>query len=134
MAPNVFDKAGIITRRYLSKEEISKLVVVGSDPGNLARSLFHLDNPQASSKAIPAGAGYDLAKLPAGREWALVIGDHSLAEDAAFQLRMSGFTLARATGTFSVDFTRSEWPGLISRARGLSDAEGWGGHGPPVMS
>lgn len=97
--PDVFDKAGIFTKQYLSSEDLSKLVIVGSEPIGLFRSLFYLDNPQSSLETIPKGSSYNLSKLPAGKEWILVIGDHSLSENAFFQLPMDGFTLVRVTGT-----------------------------------
>ncbi len=126
LVPDVFDKAGIVTKQYLSNEDLSKLVIVGSDLAGLLRSLFYLDNPKSSFEMILKGSGYDFSKLPAGKEWILVIGDHSLPANTFFQLSMNGFTLARATGTSTVDFKKSAWPGVISSTRGLSSAERWG--------
>jgi phosphoglycerol transferase len=123
---DVYDRAGIFTKQYLSNEEISKLVIVGSEPVGLFRSLFHLDNPQASLETIPRGTDYELSKIPAGKEWVLVIGDHSLPEKTFFQLPMNGFTLARITGSNTIDFSKSSWPGIIVKARGLSSAEAQG--------
>ena len=99
LIPDVFDKAGIFTKQYLSSDDLSKLVIVGSEPVGLFRSLFYLDNPESSQETIPKGSRYDLSKLPAGKEWVLVIGDHLLSENAFFQLPMDGFTLVRVTGT-----------------------------------
>jgi phosphoglycerol transferase len=79
LVPDVFDKAGIFTKRYLSNEDLSKLVIVGSDLSGLFRSLFYVDNPKSSLETIPKGSSYDLSKLAAGKEWILVIGDHSLS-------------------------------------------------------
>ncbi len=127
LVPDVFDKAGIITKQFLPDEELSKLVIVGSEPAGLYRSLFYLDNPTASLEMIPPGAAYDLSKLPVGKEWILAIGDHSLPEDICYQLlQMDDFTLVRATCTTTVDFKKSSWPGVISHAQGLSLAEPWG--------
>lgn len=126
LVPDVFDKAGIFTKQYLSSEDLSRIVVVGSEPVGLFRSLFYLDNPKASLETIPKGSRYDLAKLPAGKEWILVIGDHPLPDNTFYQLPMNGFTLARATGTDTIDFKRSVWPGVILNARGLYSAEPWG--------
>ena len=99
LIPDVFDKAGIFTKQYLSNEDLSKLVVVSSDGSGVFRSLFFLDNPQSTQETIPKGSRYDLSKLPAGKEWILLIGDHSLSEKPSFQLPMDGFTLVRVTGT-----------------------------------
>ena len=124
LVPDLFDSAGTFTRQYLSKDDLSQTVVVGSEPGGLIRSLFYLDNPEASFQVIPKGSAYDLAALPAGKTWVLVIGDHSLPKDAFYQLPMDGFTLALTTCT--VDFRKSVWRGVIVSSRGLSGAEPWG--------
>ena len=99
LIPDVYDKAGIFTKQYLSNEDLSKLVVIGSDGIGVFRSLFFLDNPQSSQETISKGSSYNLSKLPAGKEWILVVGDHSLSEKPFFQLPMDGFTLVRVTGT-----------------------------------
>ena len=91
-------KAGIFTKKYLSNDELSRLVVVGSNGIGVFRSLFYIDNPQSSQETIPEVSNYNLSKLPAGKEWILVVGDHSLSEKPFFQLPMDGFTLVRVTG------------------------------------
>ncbi len=126
VVPDVFDKAGIFAKQFLPDEELSKLVIAGSEPGGLFRSLFYLDNPKASWKTIPQGAACDLSKLPAGKEWILVIGDHPLPENTFYQLQMNGFTLARTTGANTIDFREFSWPGIISSSHGLSSAEPFG--------
>jgi phosphoglycerol transferase len=103
LIPDVFDKAGIFSKQYLSNEDLSKLVVVSSDGSGVFRSLFFLDNPQSTQETIPKGSRYDLSKLPAGKEWILLIGDHSLSEKPSFQLPMDGFTLVRVTGKNNAD-------------------------------
>lgn len=99
LIPDVYDIAGIFTKQYLSDEDRSKLVVVGSDRLRIYRSLFYLDNPQSSLETIPEGSSYNLSNLPTGKEWILVIGNHPLPEKPSFQLPMDGFTLVRITGT-----------------------------------
>ena len=126
LVPDVFDKAGIFTKQYLSNEDISRVVIVGSEPAALFRSLFYLDNSNASLEVISRGAAYDPSKLPPGKEWILVIGDHALPANTFFQLPMNGFTLARASGSNTMDFKKTAWPGVISSIRGLSIAEPWG--------
>jgi phosphoglycerol transferase len=126
LVPDVFDKAGIFTKQYLSNDDLSKVVIVGSDLSGLFRSLFYVDNPKSSLETIPKGSSYDLSKLPAGKEWILVVGDHSLPANTSVLLPPNGFTLVRATGRNTVDFKKSAWPGIISNTRGLSSAEPWG--------
>ncbi len=97
LVPNVFDKAGIVTKQLLPNEELSRLVVVGSDECGMYRTLFYLDNPTASFEKIPLRSPCDVSKLPVGKVWVLVIGDHALSEAMCCQLPMDGFTLARVT-------------------------------------
>jgi len=123
LVPDRFDKAGIFARQYLSSEDLARTVVVGSEPGGLFRSLYYLDNPSASLQTIPPGSAYDLSELPAGKTWALVIGDHELPKDR-YRLPMDGFTLVLANS--AIDFRRSVWPGVIASSRGLSVPEPWG--------
>ena len=79
LAPDEFSEAGICARQRLPEEERSKVVVVGTDERGLYKTLFYLDNPHATFATIPEGDPCDLTKLPADKEWALVIGDHAFA-------------------------------------------------------
>lgn len=126
MAADVFNKAGLFTRHYLSKEESSKLVIASSDTGRMLLSLLSIDSPRASYETIPKGAVYDISKFPIGKEWLLLIGEHPLPENRFFQIPMEGFTLVHVAGANSVDFTQSSWHGVVLGARGLHPAEPWG--------
>ncbi len=126
LVPQGFDKAAIFTKQFLSNvsnEALSKLVVVGSAPW---ASAIYLDNPEVSFETVPVGTAYDWSRLPAGKEWILVMGGQSLPENICYQLQMDDFTLARATCATTIDFKNFSWPGVISRTRGLSTAERWG--------
>lgn len=126
LVPNVFDKAGMFAKQYLTSDDISKTVVIGSDEARLFRSLFYLDNPKASLETVIDGAA--ISKFPADKEWALVIGDHSLPQNMPHKLVMNGFTLVHIIDTDNsvIDFKKSVWPGVIFSAKGLSSAEPWG--------
>lgn len=126
LVPDVFDRAGMFTKRYLPPEDIAKLVVIGSDPAGLFRTLFHLDHRDATYVALAQDESYDIRKLPADKDWILLVGDHPLSGDVFFKLTVNGFTLARAKGPDTIDFRKTSWPGLLSTARGLSAAERWG--------
>jgi phosphoglycerol transferase len=126
LEPSIFDKAGNFTKQYLPSDELSKLVIVGSDLVNLYHTAFYLDNPYVYLQAIPSGSNYDLSKLPAGKEWLLIIGDHQLKKNTFFQLAVNGFTLTRVTDSNTVDFKKPAWPGVISSSEGLHSAEPWG--------
>jgi phosphoglycerol transferase len=97
--PEVYCRAGIWAQQCLSEDELSKLLVVGSDRSGLLKTLFAVDNPGVSRQALPAGGVCDLAALPEDKEWVLVVGDHALSHKASFELSMNGFTLARVRGS-----------------------------------
>jgi len=126
ITPDVFEKAGIFTRQYLPSTELSKVLVVGSDTAGLFRTLFYIDNPQASLETFPSGFTYDLQSLPTDKEWILNIGDSSSLNSEFYQLQMNGFTLTHTTSSSIIDFRESSWPGVISSTQGLSFAETWG--------
>lgn len=126
LSQDVYDKAGIFTKQYLANEELSKTFIVGSEAGGLFRSLYYLDNAKASLEIIQSGADYDLAKLPAGKEWILVIGDHEIRGAPFYQIPMNGFALIRASGENVLDFKKGAWPGIIRKVKGLSTPELWG--------
>ncbi|WP_041164110.1 DUF7024 domain-containing protein [Mesorhizobium opportunistum] len=132
--PNVFDEAGIFAHQYLKDHDTSRLVIMSSDPSGLFRSLFYVDDPQASIVLIPAGSPADLSKVPDDKEWLLLIGDHAPPPNSRFKLDLNGFSLFRLAGSDRIDFTRRSWPGTLARVRGLSVAEGWGtwSDGPAV--
>lgn len=124
LVPDKFDNAGIFTKQFLPELDLSQVVVVGTEPGGLFRSLFYLDNVHASVQSIPKGAAYDLAQRPVGKEWVLIVGDHPLAADSYYKIAMNGFVLAHASGSNTVDFRgRGHWPGLLSGVSGLKAAE-----------
>ncbi|GAB2896720.1 hypothetical protein GCM10027046_27750 [Uliginosibacterium flavum] len=125
LVANVYDKAGLFAKQYLSKDEAAKTVVVGSDAAGVFRSLFHLDNPGARQKSIPLGAGVATGDLPAGMEWVLLVGEHALPEYFSPAVSMVGFSLLKLPVLHVVDFSSSGWMSQV-RASGLSSGEAWG--------
>lgn len=127
MTPDVFDNAGIIAKRYLGQAGTPKLSVIGSQEAGLYRALFHIDSSDANLVSLPPGVTFDARKLPSGKEWLLVIGNHPIQREGDFfELRYEGFRLARIETTADVDFTKSGWPGVVRRVAGLSQVERWG--------
>jgi phosphoglycerol transferase len=125
LVPDVFDRAGIFAHQYL-EGSTSHLAVMGSSLAGLFRSLFYVDDPQASLVEIPTGSPADLSRIAGDKEWLLVIGDHASPAGVQFKLPLNGFSLFRVAKSYEIDFTRRSWPGLLSRVQGLSFAESWG--------
>ena len=77
LVPDAVDRAGMFVKQYLSPDELSHVLVVGSAPADLFRAVFYLDDPSASLLVIPQGSNYDLSTMPEGKYWALIIGEHA---------------------------------------------------------
>jgi phosphoglycerol transferase len=126
LSQNVYDRAGIFTKQYLTNDDLSKIIVVGSDGGGLYRSLFYTDNDTADFEVIPSNATYNIADIPSDREWLLIIGDHDIIGSPFYEISMGEFTLIRVSSDSVVDFKRKSWPGLVKAVKGLSFPEAWG--------
>lgn len=123
---DVYDTAGLFTKQYLPNEELSKVVVVGSETPGLLKTLFHIDNASASLEVIQRGADYDLSRLPAGKDWILMVGGQKPLGVSPYQIPMNGFSLVRAPNSILINFKKGTWPGIILRTTGLSKPEYWG--------
>jgi phosphoglycerol transferase len=126
LVKDVYDDAAIIAKHFLTAEDISKVIIVGSEPAGLFRALYYLDNTKASIDNIQRGLEYDLTKIPAGKDWVLLIGDHGIKGEAFYQIPMNGFTFIRVRGDNTLDFKKGAWPGTIKKVKGLSTPEIWG--------
>jgi len=120
LVPDGVDRAGMFVKQYLPHDELSHVLVVGSEPADLFRALFYLDDPHASLLVIPEGSNYDLSALPEGKDWALIIGDHAWTGGAFSESPTPGFALVRRDNpAVNVHFRTDTWPGFVSRMQGL---------------
>ena len=128
--PDVYDKAGVFARHYLSAEKSPDILVVGSDMSGMFRTLLQIDSPAAAmhtTAEIDAMGNSEAAKkMLSEKRWLLVFGNHSLPEETSFKIPMNGFTLAKISGPNILDFKEASWPGVITKASGLYPAEPWG--------
>jgi phosphoglycerol transferase len=95
LVPDAVDRAGMFARQYLEHDQLSQVLVVGSEPANLYRAAFYLDDPHAGLLVIPAGSSFDMSTLPEGKIWALIIGDHPWTGGAFFESPTPAFALVR---------------------------------------
>ncbi|HQW19725.1 MAG TPA: glycosyltransferase family 39 protein [Rhodocyclaceae bacterium] len=129
--PDVYDKAGIFTKKYLAGEQFPDILLVGTNLNGMYRALFQLDNQSASIKLLPgtdAMVGQNMPNKPpiSMRTWVLIFDNQPLPDGTYFQYPMSGFTLAKVLGPSTLDFKKSSWPGVITKASGFYPAEPWG--------
>jgi phosphoglycerol transferase len=98
LVPSEVDRAGMFVKWYLPREELSHVLVVGSETADLYRALFYLDDAQASSLVIGEGTSYDLATMPQGKDWALILGDHGWHGGESRGPPTAGFRLVQRAG------------------------------------
>lgn len=124
--PDSYDEAGMFTKHYLSRDDLSNVLIVGSDKYKLYRSLFYLGNSKATIETISEGAAYNVSHLPEGKEWALVIGEHPLPDNVFYKISLNGFTLIRARKPNYLSFKTNNWPGFVANTSGLGAPESFG--------
>lgn len=127
MRPDVYAMAGVAARQHLG-EQSEPIIVFGADHSSLYRTMFYLDNPNATSVVVPAGSPIPDGALPSQARWALVVGDQSLPKGTRKEIAFRGSVLAKVGDqeVQEIDFTKGSWPGLIARTEGLSGPEAWG--------
>lgn len=122
---DAYDHAGTFTREYLPDALVSRVVVAGSEPAALYRTLFHLDNPDARVLVLEPAQPLDLKSVPSGKDWVLVVGDHPVPANVP-QIKRDGFTLLSLVDGIEIDFSQPYASPVVHQISGVSAAEGWG--------
>jgi phosphoglycerol transferase len=91
---DAYDRAGLFVREFLS-DDLSRLVVVGSERGGLYKTLFYFDNPKTSISELPANIPIEFAKILIDTKWILFIGEYPVLRKPLFQLSMGDYTLIK---------------------------------------
>lgn len=129
--PGSYDKAGLMVRHYLDRQQAGRLVVAGSDGPGLSRALFHIDHPGVSTHELRPGAPFAREDLPPRQDWVLIVGDHPLPEDIKPEVKAPDYALVKVTVEHKplakVDFSKPPLTGgVLSGVEGLSSPEHWG--------
>lgn len=131
----VDDEAGVFAKRYLTEEEKSRLLVIGSSDAGALRTLFHIDSPyvpllyKVIDKVADVNSNIEVFDIPDEKEWVLLVSgnrEYTLPRGSYFKLPMRGFSLIRLSWQGALDFSKGGSLGLLSKAQGLSFAEDWG--------
>jgi phosphoglycerol transferase len=127
MRADVYAMAGISARQYLG-EQAEPIIAYGADQSSLYRTMFYLDNPNATSVVIPANSPIPEGGIPEQTRWLLIVGDQPLPKGTRKEIAFHGAVLAKVGDqeVQKIDFTSGSWPGLIARTEGLSGPEAWG--------
>lgn len=98
--PDVYDRAAAFANAYLDKADRQQVVIVGpaSGVGGYFRTLYHLDLPvtEYGIQTVDGASDYNLANLPKGKNWILLIGDNRLVGTTILTIPGNGFSLTRA--------------------------------------
>jgi phosphoglycerol transferase len=128
-AATSYDQAGKFVHQFLSAGQRASLGIVGDDMASIMRAMFHVDALGIAPIILPPDAPFDLTRVPADKEWLLVVGQHPLPERIQPVVRTPGYTLARlplpGNMLASMDFSAPALD-LLSGVRGLGGAEHWG--------
>jgi phosphoglycerol transferase len=122
---NIGDEAGVFAAEFLPKEDLGKMIIAGSSFEQINRARYQAGNPDVTLGFIKKGEPVNPDELPKDREWLLLIDDQILP-GKYYQIQRRVFTLASLKQEKIVDFKKNWWPGIISRASGLSYPENWG--------
>ncbi|WP_427913610.1 DUF7024 domain-containing protein [Ramlibacter sp. MMS24-I3-19] len=122
--PDVYDKAGVLVRRYLGSE-VAHMTVIAPQPAPLVRAMFHLDNVNVATRQEEEGTELSVEQLPDGTAWLLVIGNYKLGEGLRSTVDFDSFSLVQVVRERFIDFRSDRWPS-VTRSSGLSWAEPWG--------
>ncbi len=93
--PSSYEQAGRAAHDILTRQERSKLAVVGSDDVALYKSLYQIDSAEATMVVIPEGAALEMRQLPAQADWIVVVGNHAVPKELELQFPRSGYALFR---------------------------------------
>lgn len=94
--PLVYERAATVARLAIPPGEQGQAVVLATYASEGYRTLFTLDNAEATFLVKPDRQTLTWAELPAGKQWIIAVGDHDLPEGAVEQTRMPGFSIGRA--------------------------------------
>jgi phosphoglycerol transferase len=124
-----YDKAGIMVRDYLSKQEAAGVTVAG-EGGGLLRALFHIDTAGADFIELTPGAPLRENELPPNRPWLLVVGPHPLPPTIVPEIRTPDYALIRlkpTQGTLArIGMDNPLGSGALTAVDGMASPEPWG--------
>ncbi len=90
---DVYDIAGTVVRRALTRDDAARVVVFGADAAGVYHTLFQLGAAAATARLLDAGAPIGEREWPASHPWAVVVGDHRLDGVEADRVDHEGFVL-----------------------------------------
>lgn len=132
MKPND-SNVGMFINSRLSKEQLAKLAVVQDNNLTQTVPMMYFNQAPIEFISIPESQQqFDLANLPLGKDWVLLMGNHELVGEALNKthedlLFFGGMTLFGGHGNITIDFKNAQWKGIINKHSGFfNPPEPWG--------
>jgi phosphoglycerol transferase len=126
---DLYIKAGLFARDYLSHEETDRLTLVGKDAGELFKARFMIDNPKVKLLVLPHGSEIKLEDLGGPRSYTMLIGDYRAPDQVQVLLQRRDFDLLHIPDPKEVKmvmFGHPQYEWGLRYSKGLSGAEPWG--------
>lgn len=125
------DRAGALVLAKVPAAERKDLTLAGTDPIEILRTQFHIDDANSQLILVPAGAPLADDQVPTHRKWLLVMRDHALPPAYKPLVQTDEFALYRLAvperriGT--IDFSKPfATDSIVASAEGLSNVESFG--------
>jgi phosphoglycerol transferase len=126
---DVYIHAGLFARDYLSREETSRLTLVGKGAGELFKTRFMIDNPAVKLVVLPHDSELPLAELGGPGDLVMLVGRYRAPQGFEPLLQRRDFDVLRVPDPAKddvVQFGQPEHAWGLRYTRGLSGAEPWG--------
>jgi phosphoglycerol transferase len=124
-----FDRAGIVTRHYLSEPQRGQLGIVGSDASGIFRTQFHIDHRKVWQHMAPQRTAIERKDIPPETSWLLALGDYPTPAGAEVRVKTPEFSIieldTKLPANFVMEFS-SQDKKFLERVVGLSVIEPWG--------
>lgn len=126
---DVYIRAGMFARDYLSRAETDRLVLVGKSAGELFKTRFMIDNPAVKLLVLPHESEVPLAELGGPGSMVMLVGRYRAPAGLEPQLKRRDFDLLRIPDPENdgrINFGQAEHDWGLAYNQGLSGPEPWG--------
>jgi len=122
--PDIYDTSARTARDLLPPSQRMGVVMFGDDIFKLVQANFQLDLPDTRNVVLKTGQSIEIADIPAGGRWALVVGQHAMHAPSVSAQNFGGYALYQLAVPLTIDFRDSR--DTLAGAEGLSGVEEFG--------
>ena len=122
--PDTYDTAARTVHDLLPASRRTGIALFGDNIFGLVQANFELDSADAKDIVLYPGQAIEAANLPAGSQWALVIGTHAMGVPTTAVQKFGDFVLYRLVTPLAIDFRDIDT--TLASVHGLSGIEDFG--------